>query len=280
MKKTILLFAILCYGLAGAFSQTGSITNNTKQNPSNLIENQFDTIIKPQDFYEYSMTVPPVGWQLSYGGWAISQAPFGNNIGYNSFFDYLTYWPENSFLYLRKQIDLSNFALETLKWYLGVDNGYKLFVNGNLVSEAYADGYTFRWEYSGTINPVYLNNGINIIAIECEDRGGLTAFDMMITGLSLLNHSISNIQTIPRSDGSGIVDVFFNLNGTENSYNITLEVSFDGGSTYLPISSTFLSGDVNSINPGSNKHIIWNGVGSFPNTFSVQSKVKIIAIPN
>ncbi len=267
---------------ANAFSQSGSITNNSNIKSTNLIVSQCDTIIKPHDFYEYSLATPPVGWQLSYGGWAISQAPFGNNVGGypTPDFDYRTYWPENGFLYVRKQIDLSDFALETLNWYLGVDNGYKLFVNGNLVSEAYADGYTFRWEYCGTINPVYLNNGINIIAIECEDRGGLTAFDMMLTGQSLLNHSIKNIQAIPHADGSGIVDVFFNLNGTENSYNITLEVSFDGGASYLPISSSFLSGDVNSINPGSNKHIVWNGLESFPNTFSVQSKVKIIANPN
>lgn len=280
MKKTILLFFLLSFIAVNPFAQTSSITNNSNLKSTNLIVSQCDTIIKPHDFYEYSLVTPPVGWQLSYGGWAISQAPFGNNIGYDSYFDYLTYWPENSFLYLRKQIDLSDFAIETLNWYLGVDNGYKLFVNGNLVSEAYADGYTFRWEYSGTINPVYLTNGINIIAIECEDRGGLTAFDMMLTGQSLLNHSITNIQAIPRSDGSGIVDVYFNLNGTENSYNITLAVSFDGGAPYLPISSSFLSGDVNSINPGSNKHIVWNGLESYPNTFSVQSKVKIIANPN
>jgi len=263
MKREIFIFLIVLISHLG-FALTGSIANNNNLKSTNPIVSQSNTIVKPHDFYKYSLSSPPAGWQSSYGRWTISQAQFGNNIGGypTSDFDYKTYWPANRFLYLRKQTELTAFALETLIWYLGVDNGYRLYVNGHLVSEAYADGYTFRWEYSGTINPVHLNPGINIIAIECEDRGGLTAFDMMITGLSLLNHSISNIQAIPRSDGSGIVDVFFNLNGIENSYDITLEVSFDGGSTYLPISSNYIVSDVSDVNPGNNRHIIWNGTGS------------------
>ena len=39
-----------------------------------------------------------------------------------------------------------------------------------------AEGFTFRWEYSGTFPS--LNAGTNVIAVALEDHGGATAFDM------------------------------------------------------------------------------------------------------
>jgi hypothetical protein len=90
-------------------------------------------------------------------------------------------------------------------------------------------------------------------------------------------NTISNILISQRNDGSGMVDVYFNLNGTGSQYNITLAASFDGGNTYTAIPASFLSGDVSNISPGTNKHIIWDGLGSHPNTYSTATKLKIIA---
>jgi hypothetical protein len=90
-------------------------------------------------------------------------------------------------------------------------------------------------------------------------------------------NTISNILINQRNDGSGMVDVHFNLYGTGNQFNITLEASFDGGSTYTAIPASFLSGDVSNISPGTNKHIVWDGLGSHPNTYSAATKLKIIA---
>jgi len=92
--------------------------------------------------------------------------------------------------------------------------------------------------------------------------------------------SINNVVVEQRSDGSGILDVYFNLSGTGNEYNISLEASFDAGNTYFPIAVDFLSGDLNNLSPGINKHIVWDGQGSFPDTYSTQSKLKIIAVEN
>lgn len=94
------------------------------------------------------------------------------------------------------------------------------------------------------------------------------------------NGSINNVVVEQRSDGSGILDVYFNLSGTGNEYNISLEASFDAGNTYFSIAVDFLSGDLSGITPGSNKHIVWDGQGSFPDTYSTQSKLKIIAVEN
>jgi hypothetical protein len=80
-----------------------------------------------------------------------------------------------------------------------------------------------------------------------------------------------------RSDGSGLVDVYFNLSGTEGYYNIAIQASFNGGINYNPIPPTFLSGDNAGISPGSDKHIVWDGLGSFPNSFTTQAKLELIA---
>jgi uncharacterized protein (TIGR02145 family) len=80
-----------------------------------------------------------------------------------------------------------------------------------------------------------------------------------------------------RSDGSGFVDVYFNLSGPGSTYNIAMQASFDGGSTYSSIPPASLSGDIASIPPGSNKHIVWDGLGSFPNMFSTQARLELTA---
>ncbi|MCX6280045.1 MAG: hypothetical protein NT004_18430 [Bacteroidetes bacterium] len=89
--------------------------------------------------------------------------------------------------------------------------------------------------------------------------------------------TVSNIQVSGRTDGSGYVDVYYNLSGTASIYYIIMEASFNNGTTFTPIASTFLSGSIGAVAPGNNLHIIWNGKGSNDNTYSVQTKVKLIA---
>ena len=89
--------------------------------------------------------------------------------------------------------------------------------------------------------------------------------------------TITNISVQPRVDRSGMVDVHFNLSGSAPAYNINLEVSFDGGSNWQPILTAHLSGDVTGINPGNNKHLVWDGFASFPNEYSKQTQIKILA---
>lgn len=100
-----------------------------------------------------------------------------------------------------------------------------------------------------------------------------------LAGIFSQTGSITNVQASQRSDGSGLVDVYFDLSGSESSYYITMRVSFDAGVNYYPLTLASLSGNVGPTSPG-NKHIVWNGLESFPNTFSVHSKVKINVNPN
>ena len=88
--------------------------------------------------------------------------------------------------------------------------------------------------------------------------------------------SITNIQVSQRTDGSGNVDVYYNLVGTGSSYYLKMEVSFNDGSSFTAVPSSYLSGNVGVI-PGTNRHIIWNGKGSNDNIYCAQTKVKLIA---
>jgi len=90
------------------------------------------------------------------------------------------------------------------------------------------------------------------------------------------NGTITNISVQPRTDGSGMIDVHFHLSGEADSYNILMEVSFDAGDSYTPIPTAYLTGDLQGISPGS-RQVVWDGYGSFPNEFSAQTRIKIVA---
>ena len=158
-----------------------------------------DSIISPAIYlanitqgsvFEYSSTVPPAGWQTSFGGWSQGALPFiGVNTGSvpNS-----TYWPLGSTYYLRKQIDLSNYNLSSINWSIGVDNGYSLYLNGVLISSDNQGGPATEWEYIGTFPQILLNLGTNYIALIISDDGaGAASFNMKVTGNKSATHAWS-----------------------------------------------------------------------------------------
>ena len=158
---------------------------------------QASVILSPNSTWEYTFTDPTgdATWNTTTGGWTTGPAPFGNNTGgYGSvdptgLFDYATLWAADGRdgydLWVRTSIDLTSYDLTSIAWDLGVDNGFYLFANGGSVASANAEGYTWQWEYSGDFSGVSLNQGLNVIAVALEDHGGLTAFDMQITGNSI-----------------------------------------------------------------------------------------------
>ena len=146
------------------------------------------TILAPASGgWEYTFSDPTADptWNTTTGGWAVGGAPFGNvfagDFGYGSGG---TLWEEHDELWVRRTVDFTGFDLSSIRWNLGVDNGFALYLNGVLISSANAEGYTFRWEYpNGTFAGAL--PGTNILAVALEDHGGLTAFDMEITGTAL-----------------------------------------------------------------------------------------------
>jgi hypothetical protein len=145
-----------------------------------------DLIQAPGATWEYTFTAPTGSWETGGGTFAgaFGPAPFGNVLGGDFGYSSGTFWdvgssdPAEDDLWVRRTFDTTGF--DSIAWNLGVDNGYKLFIDGTLVASDNAEGYTFRWEYSGSLPA--LTQGSHWVAVALEDHGGLTAFDMQITG--------------------------------------------------------------------------------------------------
>lgn len=124
------------------------------------------------------------GWEtLAYddSGWFAGNAVFGNSGAIESN-PVQTQWDAQFDPKLRKIVTLgTTFSQVTVR--IAVDNGFDLYVNGTLVGSANAEGYTNYWEYEFDITPGLLTVGNNIIAVQLEDHGGATAFDMEIEGV-------------------------------------------------------------------------------------------------
>ena len=87
--------------------------------------------------------------------------------------------------------------------------------------------------------------------------------------------TITHVQQ--RTDGSGLVDIYYNLSG-QGIYFVNMEASFNEGETFFPVNSSFITGEVGPIYPGNNKHIIWDGKMSNPGIYSSQSKLLLSAV--
>ncbi len=94
--------------------------------------------------------------------------------------------------------------------------------------------------------------------------------------LSAQTGSITNVTASQRTDGSQIVDIYYDLNGNQADYYITAEVSFDDGITFDRF--YILSGDYGFfIEPGINKHIIWQFGLEYPHLYNEDTRIKIVA---
>ncbi len=187
--KSLLFVALATLGLAkGSIAQT-----------------ILDTLIVPADLnvpfqghsFEYSSTTPSPGWDVQNGGWTTGNLPF---LGYSTGAQpNSTYWPVGSTYYLRTRINLTNYDLSNVNWYIAVDNGYFLYLNGQLVSSANAPGTAIQWEYFGEFDSTNLVQGFNDIAlIIIDDGAGAAVFNMMLTAIVSCGQNI-NTQPISQS---------------------------------------------------------------------------------
>ena len=89
---------------------------------------------------------------------------------------------------------------------------------------------------------------------------------------------ISNIQASQRTDGSQIVDITYDLIPDDyfEIFEVVVQVSLDNGNTFSSV--LFLDGDVGAgIIPGDSKIIEWNIGSQYPNQYSDDLIIKIIA---
>ena len=88
---------------------------------------------------------------------------------------------------------------------------------------------------------------------------------------------VSNVTAGQRTDGSGIVDIYYTLSDADNDRcTVNIEVSDDGGSSW-DVTATALSGDIGeNISPG-RRHITWDSRTDLPGEYGTNYRVKITA---
>jgi len=149
------------------------------------------TLVDQEDTWNYQTFSSPDLWNdwasAGYGSfdwssasWSAGQAAFGNAQNYGGL-NYNTFWDANTDLALQKTFFLDG-ALSDLTLNVASDNGFMLFVNGILLAKENAEGFTSIWEYSQVIDASPFVQGTNHIEILAEDHGGITYFDMKLTG--------------------------------------------------------------------------------------------------
>jgi gliding motility-associated-like protein len=234
-------------------------------------------ILPPGSEFEYSFDSAPNNWTTTTGSWKKGNAPFGSdNSDLDPDFFYNTFWPsdnnEGIDLYVRRIIDLTGFDLSTINWYIGVDNGYTLYINGNRVSSNYSEGVTYRWEYSGFFPQNFLKQGINIIAIALENKRGHTAFDMMIKGKEIRSIKWSTGETTENISVKPSKTTTYSVTITEAKQSRTDKVTVNVINKPIPTipSDTIVcTNDSVILNPGKYDSYSWQD-GSSQNSFTVK----------
>lgn len=113
--------------------------------------------------------------------WKTGAAAFGNTDNNSYPLDFKTYWTAGTDLALQKTFTIDGYLDTPIKLNVASDNGFIVFINGNQVAKANAEGYTYYWEYTLDLQKSGFVNGTNLIQVLAEDHGGITFFDMKLT---------------------------------------------------------------------------------------------------
>lgn len=145
---------------------------------------------------------PPPDWftlGFNDSSWLIGDGPFSSGPTAGTIFDTsnangpfapgptdpipttFTQWDTYHDPYLRTAFTLS--APTDLTIWIAIDNGIlSMYLNSVASTGAInAEGAAYRWESVFDIPALYTLAGTNVLALQLEDHGGATGFDMMIT---------------------------------------------------------------------------------------------------
>jgi uncharacterized protein (TIGR02145 family) len=92
-----------------------------------------------------------------------------------------------------------------------------------------------------------------------------------------VSDSLTVLSVSQRTDGSGLVDVEYALEGQGTQYFIGAELSPDGGPSFLSVNPAWVSGDYWPVNPGPLKKLTFDASLVSPSTSSKQALVKLTA---
>ncbi len=96
----------------------------------------------------------------------------------------------------------------------------------------------------------------------------------------VLSPVVSNVRASQRLDGSGLVDVWYDLAGAKPPITVSVLFSADNGVTWgVTPSAGFLTGDVGAgVSNGTNRHIVWIAGADKPGVHWTQTKAQVKAV--
>jgi formylglycine-generating enzyme required for sulfatase activity len=91
---------------------------------------------------------------------------------------------------------------------------------------------------------------------------------------------VSNVRVSQRA-GTKLVDIYYDVSDSDGGpLRVEVQVSSNAG-RYYDVPAVTLAGDVGTnLNPGNNKHVVWNAGVDWPGLFSDQMKVRVFAADN
>ncbi len=115
-------------------------------------------------------------------------------------------------------------------------------------------------------------------------KGTLTSgpqtYALIVSGMSAAPQApeVSNVQFVQRTDGSGLVDITYDLVDPDSpSLTVDLDVSVDGGANWTYTVST-ISGDVGAgVTPGTGKAMVWDFGSDHPGQFLADALLRVTA---
>lgn len=145
--------------------------------PTNLVSSgdvfQYSTLAT--DLWSHWPTVSLADFASNNGVWQNGSTAFTNTGG-------ATYWAADTDLALQKTFTFNGSISGDMNLHVASDNGFLVYLNGQLLAKENAEGFTSYWEYNYSLSPASLVQGGNLLQVLAEDHGGLTYFDMQIDG--------------------------------------------------------------------------------------------------
>ena len=104
----------------------------------------------------------------------------------------------------------------------------------------------------------------------------LTAYFLLLLAASpAAPPVVTNVRASQRA-GTELVDVCYDVSASVLPLTVAVQVSAEGGATFA-VNAVSLTGDAGGgLQPGANRHLVWNAGADWDGQFSAQMKFKII----
>ncbi len=223
----------------------------------------------------HSATLLPSGKVLVAGGWGLTAFFYGRSSA--ELYDPATgIWKPTSQMVSGRMYQTATLLPNGKLLVIGGSDG-----SGDLSSAELYDLATGTWAATGAMSTgrayhtaTLLPNGMVLVAGGGSIQAGSSA-ELYVPDIA--TNTADGIATDLRvASRTALVDLFFDLRGSNAAYSVSVSVSSDGGATFA-IPATHFSGDGVSgpVTPGIDRHIVWDAGADFPGRFSTRMRFRL-----